>query len=86
MSTRTSHTTNFEVYFCIITCYKWLSLFEIHHNPVNGKWRLGDDFTRYSSADYYDVGAENKYVSHYKELANDVVRYKRNFRVLCERL
>jgi len=29
MSTRTSHTTNFEVYFCIITRYKWLSLFEI---------------------------------------------------------
>ena len=28
MSTHTQHTENFETYFCTLTCYKWLPLFE----------------------------------------------------------
>ena len=28
MSTHTNHTEHFEVYFCTVTCYKWLPLFE----------------------------------------------------------
>ncbi len=30
----------------------------IHHNPVTGKWRLAEDFTKYSpsSAAYYELG------------------------------
>jgi REP element-mobilizing transposase RayT len=32
----------------------------IHHNPLKGKWRLADDYTKYpySSARYYDLGEE----------------------------
>ena len=38
----------------------------IHHNPVNGKWSLVDDFATYlhSSAGYYELGIENKYIIH----------------------
>ena len=41
-----------------------------HHNPVSGKWNLVDDFVNYphSSAAYYELGKENKYITHYKEL------------------
>ena len=28
MATHTRHTKNFEIYFCTLTCYKWLPLFE----------------------------------------------------------
>ena len=30
----------------------------IHHNPVSGKWRLAEDFTKYphSSAGFYECG------------------------------
>ncbi len=40
----------------------------IHHNPVSGKWNLVEDFTDYphSSAAYYELGAENEFVTHYK--------------------
>lgn len=46
----------------------------IHHNSVSGKWRLVEDFVQYkhSSAAYYELGIENKYITHYKEL-NDVL-------------
>ena len=42
----------------------------IHHNPVSGKWNLVDDFVDYphSSAAYYELGKENKYITHYKDL------------------
>jgi len=42
----------------------------IHHNPVSGKWRIVDNFVNYkhSSAAYYELGAENKYVTHYKNV------------------
>ena len=43
----------------------------IHHNPVSGKWKLVDDFTRYlhSSAAYYELGSPNRYVTHYREVS-----------------
>ncbi|MEQ9298570.1 MAG: hypothetical protein RIF33_08405 [Cyclobacteriaceae bacterium] len=46
----------------------------IHHNPVSGKWSLVEDYTKYvhSSAGYYQLGMENKYVTHYKELGSYV--------------
>jgi REP element-mobilizing transposase RayT len=33
----------------------------IHHNPVNGKWNLVDDYTKYpySSAAYYELGIKS---------------------------
>ncbi len=42
----------------------------IHHNPVNGRWRLAGDFADYqhSSAAYYEKGEENIFVTHYKEI------------------
>lgn len=42
----------------------------IHHNPVSGKWNLAEDYTKYthSSASYYELGKENKYVTHYKNI------------------
>jgi hypothetical protein len=42
----------------------------IHMNPVSGKWNLVEDYTDYpySSAAYYELGKENKYITHYKEL------------------
>ncbi|MEM9299442.1 MAG: hypothetical protein AAGA64_13785 [Bacteroidota bacterium] len=43
----------------------------IHHNPVQGKWNLVDDFVHYphSSAGFYEVGQQGTYsVTHYKEL------------------
>ena len=45
----------------------------IHLNSVSGKWKLVDDFVNYkhSSAAYYELGLENKFVTHYKNV-NDV--------------
>jgi hypothetical protein len=45
----------------------------IHHNPVSGKWNLLDDFASYphSSAGYYELGKENKFVIHYKSLQGE---------------
>jgi hypothetical protein len=43
----------------------------IHHNPVKGKWKLADDFTKYehSSAAYYECSVESKFpIVHYKEI------------------
>lgn len=42
----------------------------IHHNPVSGKWNLVNDFVKYphSSAAYYELGVENKYITHYKDV------------------
>ncbi len=42
----------------------------IHHNPTSGKWSLAQDFTLYpySSAAYYELGAENRFVTHYKDV------------------
>ncbi|MEM9299447.1 MAG: hypothetical protein AAGA64_13810 [Bacteroidota bacterium] len=43
----------------------------IHHNPVQGKWNLVDDFVHYpySSAGFYEGGRQGTYsVTHYKEL------------------
>lgn len=36
----------------------------MHHNPVQGKWQLIDDFTKfnYSSAGYYELGLEKEVV------------------------
>ncbi|HNP07322.1 MAG TPA: hypothetical protein PKN99_06830 [Cyclobacteriaceae bacterium] len=46
----------------------------IHRNPVNGKWSLVEDFALYpySSAAFYELNMENKYVTHYKELNNEL--------------
>ncbi|WP_425391690.1 hypothetical protein [Ekhidna sp.] len=45
-----------------------------HRNPVSGKWNLAEDYTDYvhSSASFYDKGKDNKYVSHYKRLMNEI--------------
>ncbi len=45
----------------------------IHHNPVKGKWSLAGDFTKYlhSSAAYYELGEENEFVTHFKEVNID---------------
>lgn len=42
----------------------------IHRNPVSGRWHLTDDYTRYlhSSAGFYELGAENDHLRHYKEI------------------
>ena len=42
----------------------------IHKNPVSGKWNLAKDWAGYpySSADYYEFGAENKWVTDYNEV------------------
>jgi hypothetical protein len=45
----------------------------IHHNPVRGKWKLVDDYTKYehSSAAFYELGkAERVEIIHYKDLGN----------------
>ena len=46
----------------------------IHYNPVNGIWRLVDDFVKYphSSAASYELGKGNKYLTHYKEVNPDI--------------
>jgi REP element-mobilizing transposase RayT len=45
----------------------------IHHNPVSGKWNLANDFASYehSSAGFYELGSDNKYVTHYKDLKGE---------------
>jgi REP element-mobilizing transposase RayT len=42
----------------------------IHANPVSGKWSLVNDFTDYShsSASFYELGIENKYIAHYRDV------------------
>ncbi len=43
----------------------------IHHNPVQGKWRLVDDLIeyKYSSVRFYELDRQNEYpfLSHYME-------------------
>jgi REP element-mobilizing transposase RayT len=46
----------------------------MHHNPVQGKWNLADDFTKYihSSARFYELGELGRApLFHYKDLGND---------------
>lgn len=43
----------------------------IHHNPVQGKWSLVEDYVdyRHSSAGFYETGVQGVYeVVHYKEI------------------
>ena len=43
----------------------------IHYNPVNGKWRLVEDYCNYkhSTASFYEEGKVGKFeVAHYKEI------------------
>ncbi|MEZ5022969.1 MAG: transposase [Chitinophagales bacterium] len=42
----------------------------IHHNPVNGKWNLIDDYTKYkySSASFYELQIPNKFITHYMDI------------------
>jgi REP element-mobilizing transposase RayT len=47
----------------------------IHHNPVQGKWSLVDDFATYehSSAGFYELGVMGKTeITHYKELGKEM--------------
>lgn len=39
----------------------------IHHNPVNGKWNLVEDWAEYpySSAAFYELNSVNSHVTHY---------------------
>jgi hypothetical protein len=42
----------------------------IHHNPVNGKWKLVEDYTQYehSSASFYEENEEVRFGGmHYKD-------------------
>ncbi|MEO1099499.1 MAG: hypothetical protein AAFX57_17350, partial [Bacteroidota bacterium] len=42
----------------------------VHHNPVEGKWNLVDDFTKfkYSSAGYYELAKESYFeIVDYRE-------------------
>ena len=42
----------------------------IHHNPVQGKWNLCEDFVnyKYSSAAYYELGRDDfGFMSHYMD-------------------
>jgi REP element-mobilizing transposase RayT len=45
----------------------------IHHNPLNGKWNLVDDFTMYahSTACFYEHGVVHPHVeiTHYKDIS-----------------
>src|SRR3954470_14027031 len=46
MSLHSEHTENFEVYFCTVTCYKWLPLFEqaqAYHSVYRWFDHLKDD-------------------------------------------
>ena len=43
----------------------------MHHNPVQGKWNLGEGYVDYqhSSARFYETGVHGVYgVTHYKEI------------------
>jgi REP element-mobilizing transposase RayT len=42
----------------------------IHHNPVSGKWSLVEDWRTYpySSAGFYELGKDNKYLLHYRDV------------------
>jgi len=42
----------------------------IHHNPVSRSWHIVDDWATYpySSARYYELGNENKFVIHFKDI------------------
>lgn len=42
----------------------------IHHNPVNGKWNLVEDWRSYSysSAGFYELGKDDKYLVHYRDV------------------
>ncbi|MBX2962139.1 MAG: hypothetical protein KF687_06470 [Cyclobacteriaceae bacterium] len=49
----------------------WQKLDYMHRNPVSGKWKLADDFTKYphSSAGYYELGVSGKFDEvHYRDL------------------
>ncbi|HEY8934895.1 MAG TPA: hypothetical protein VIM65_06720 [Cyclobacteriaceae bacterium] len=48
----------------------------IHHNPVQGKWNLVEDFTQYehSSAGFYELNEHKGIpITHYKDLGKDEV-------------
>jgi hypothetical protein len=49
---------SFEAKECYSKGFIYQKLDYIHHNPVSGRWRLIDDFTRYehSSASFYETG------------------------------
>lgn len=70
----------FKLSFDARKCYNELlveqKLAYMHHNPIQGKWNLANDFTEYfhSSARYYEFGELNKIpLTHYKDLHNDEV-------------
>ena len=51
-------------------------LLYMHHNPVQGKWSLAEDFTKYvhSSAAFYELGEVGKTpMFHYKDLGKHEV-------------
>lgn len=43
----------------------------IHHNPVNGKWNLCEDWAKYpySSAGFYELDQPNPRVKHYMDVS-----------------
>jgi len=64
----------FRLSFDAKACYS-LEMMEqkidyIHHNPVAGKWELVNDWTDYpySSAAYYELGLENKWITDYRDV------------------
>ena len=61
---------SFDAKECDSTVMVEQKLDYIHHNPVNGKWSLVEDYADYqhSSAGYYELNDINKYVTDYEEV------------------
>lgn len=67
---------SFDARKCLDEKMVWQKLDYMHRNPVSGKWKLVDDFTKYphSSAGYYELGVRGKFdVFHYKDLQGNEV-------------
>lgn len=65
---------SFDAKLCIDETMIEQKLDYTHRNPVSGRWNLVDDFTEYhhSSAAFYELEKTNEYLTHYKEILNEV--------------
>jgi REP element-mobilizing transposase RayT len=63
--------SNSDIRLCSNEDIIWEKLNYIHSNPVNGKWNLVDDFSKYihSSASFYELNIEGIFpVTHYQDI------------------
>jgi hypothetical protein len=61
---------SFDAKECVSEKFIVQKLNYMHLNPVSKKWNLVTDYTAYehSSAAYYENGAENRYLKHYRDI------------------